>query len=471
MLKQLKSIGFKLPILSVLLVIVPICTFGQDGDTALNNYLNRIDKSIQQQGVSKKIFSAYDPSQKVKTFPDIYYEYRIESLDKNSPIKLDYNIHVKKYIDLYLEKRVEKIAEFQGLSMLYFPIFEQYLDKYGLPLELKYLPIIESGLDAKAISPSGAMGLWQLMLNSSKLLGLNVNSYIDERCDPYLATDAACRYLKYLYSIFNDWQLALAAYNGGPGEVRNAIIRSGGKTSFWEIMQYLPEQTKWYVPAYIAVVYLANNAQEHGIGVKYPKYTFQQIDTIKIEESLEFSKIQEKTGVDVEVLRFLNPMYKYDKIPDTEKSQSLVLPSDKILVFMRLENQIYSRTNDTATYFDKLLQAGDTVGKTKHLYVVGKGDFLHKIAMENACTIDNLRAWNSLKNDNLNQGQVLKIWSSMAVAEEPKYFYYTVRKGDTMWSIAERFKCDSIDNIKIANNIRDEKDLKPGQKLKIRVNN
>ena len=234
--------------------------------------LQKIDKSIQQNTLknNQNVATKSYPNENIKTFPDIYYEYKIAELSKVSPIKLDYNQDVKKYIDLYLEKRSEKVSEFLGLEELYFPIFEEYLDKYNLPLELKYLPIVESGLNPLAQSSSGAMGLWQLLLNASKLLGLQVTSYRDERCDPYLSTEAACKYLKYLYETFNDWQLALAAYNGGPGEIRNAIQRSGGKTDFWQIQPYLPEQTKWYVPSFIAIVYLANHASEHGIYPKHP---------------------------------------------------------------------------------------------------------------------------------------------------------------------------------------------------------
>lgn len=428
--------------------------------------------SLNSEKANKPELDVYDPVKKVVRFPEMYYEFKIEALDKTSPIKLDYNKDVLKYIDLYLEKRVDKIAEFIGLSELYFPVFEQYLDKYKLPLELKYLAIVESGLDPRAQSPSGAMGLWQLLYNTSKLFGLEVNSYKDERCDPYLSTDAACRYLKYLYGIFNDWQLALAAYNGGPGEVRNAIVRSGGKTNFWQIQPYLPEQTKWYVPAYIAIAYLYNHAHEHGIGVIKPAFNFWQTDTLMINEAVEFSKIHEKTGVSIEQLRFLNPMYKLDKIAETEKAQPLVLPSQKIISFLKSENQIYSRTNDTITYFHKLLRAGDTTGMVKRYVTVGKGDFLHKIAMEQGVTIESIKIWNKLTSDVLQSGQVLVLWmegKASEIAETEKYFYYTVKKGDTMWAIAERFKCDSVGDIKQANNISNEKDLKPGQKLRIRV--
>jgi membrane-bound lytic murein transglycosylase D len=447
-------------------------------------YLEKIDNGINHSPDSSVKKEAQIQKQgKIISFPDIYYEYRIEELDKQSPIKLDFNEDVLKYIKLYLEKRPDKIAEFLGLSELYFPVFEEYLDKYNLPLELKYLPVIESGLDPLARSSSGAMGLWQLLLNSSKLLGLQVNSYVDERCDLYRSTDAACRYLKYLFNIFNDWQLTLAAYNGGPGEIRNAIARSGGKTTFWQIQPYLPEQTKWYVPAYIAVVYLANNAKEHGISPSQPSFTYNNTDTLWIQEAVEFSKLSEKTEIPIETIRFLNPAYRREYIPDMVKSMPLVLPSNKILTFLKIENQIYSRTNDTSDYLDVLSAAGDTNGLKKIAYTVLKGDFLHKIAMEYGCTLENLRAWNSLQNDNLSEGQKLLIWLPETDNEVPKnysstqktkkpahYFYYTVKKGDTMWSIANRFNCDSINTIKTANNIADERDLKPGQKLKILVN-
>jgi membrane-bound lytic murein transglycosylase D len=468
-------------VFSTAIIYLPFYAHAEKADTF---EILRINKSIvENKQTNNQTLNSSSKNNKIVEFPDIYYEYRIEKLDKNSPIKLDYNADVKKYIDLYIEKRPEKVAEFLGLKDLYFPIFEEYLDKYNLPLELKYLPIIESGLNPLAQSSSGAMGLWQLLLNSSKLLGLEVSSFKDERCDPYLSTDAACRYLKYLFSVFNDWQLALAAYNGGPGEVRNAIVRSGGKTNFWQIQPYLPEQVKWYVPAFIAVVYLANHAQEHGISPLPPAINYNNIDTLMIHEEVEFSKVSEKIGVPIETLRFLNPCYRRDIIPDVDKPQSLVLPSDKILVFLKFENQIFSRTNDTANYLDILSNAGDTAEMAKQFYTVKAGDFLHKIAMQYGCTMENLKAWNNLNNDNLNSGQVLVIWNkndkklnkvTSAVQNQNKAqrcFYYTVKRGDTMWGIANRFKCDSINAIKIANNLKSDHDLKPGQKLKILVSN
>jgi membrane-bound lytic murein transglycosylase D len=403
-----------------------------------------------------------------KKFPPIYYEYRIEELSKTTPIRLDYNADVQKYIDLYLDSRADKLSKYLALKDFYFPIFEAALDRYDLPLELKYLPIVESGLDPLARSPSGAMGLWQLLYPSAKLLGLNITSYKDERCDVYLSTDAACRYLKYLYSLFNDWQLALAAYNGGPGEVRNAIARSGGKTSFWDLQPYLSEQTRWYVPAFIAIVYLMNNAAAHGI--EPASWSFPAIDTLRITHAAEFAKIAEKTHIPLQQLRELNPTYRKDFVPASDTPQILVLPSDKILTFLKYEYQIYA-LSDTSAYFRHLQSGADTSGKVLLYYTVKPGDFLHKIALENGCSPESIKSWNQLTGDQLKAGQRLKIWvpQSTAATAREKYFYYTVRKGDTLYTIAEKFKCDSINDIKLVNNITDEKMLKVGQVLKIRV--
>ena len=197
--------------------------------------------------------------------PEILCSERIELLNKSTPIELAYNQYVKKFVDIYSGRRKKEFEKIRGLSDLYFPIFEEKLDKYNLPLELKYLPVVESSLNALAVSPSGAVGLWQFLFNTSNMFDLEINSYIDERRDPVKSTEAACRYFLYLYNIFNDWQLAIASFNGGPGEIRNAIEKSGGKTSFWDLQPYLSQQTKNYVPAFIASLYVLNYADEIGM--------------------------------------------------------------------------------------------------------------------------------------------------------------------------------------------------------------
>ncbi|HOT13611.1 MAG TPA: LysM peptidoglycan-binding domain-containing protein [Bacteroidales bacterium] len=406
----------------------------------------------------------------VKALPPMYYEMKIELLNHNSAIKLDYNADVQKYIDLYLTQRKEKIAEFLELSQYYFPIFDRYLDKYQLPFELKYLAILESNLDPAARSSSGALGLWQLLADASKLLGLEVSSYVDQRCDVYASTDAACRYLKYLYSVFNDWQLALAAYNGGPGEIKKAIERSGGKTTFWEIQPYLPEQTKWYVPAFIAIVYLYNQAADHGIYAAKTGFGSISTDTLQIMQALEFDKLSEKIGMSIDSIRKYNPCYRRDYIPMREKGLTLVLPSDKVLAFLKRENQIYSQTNDTLDMFQKMEASSNTQGMVKTFYEVKKGDFLHKIALANGCTADNIMIWNKLKSQNLKVGQQLIIWKKDNTKnKKDNYFEYTVKKGDTIWGIAQRYKCDSINDIMLINNLHSEQSLIPGSIIRIRI--
>jgi membrane-bound lytic murein transglycosylase D len=480
--KLLRKFTIFLPIFTITCSVFAVSA---SNDSVANKVIDKIDKAIQTPieqlpRNDKKVQKKNEP---IKTFPDIYYEYRIEQLNKLSPIRLDFTENVRKYIEIYTQKKRDDVAVMLGLFDLYFPVFEQYLDKYNLPLELKYLPIVESGLNPKAQSSSGAMGLWQLLMNSSKLLGLEVNSYVDERCDLYLSTDAACRYLKYLYGIFDDWQLALAAYNGGPGEVRNAIIRSGGKTDFWEIQQFLPDQTKYYVPEFIAAVYIANYASEHGIKPQKTALDFEHIDTLQIIKPAEFTRISELLNIPVETLRLLNPSYRRDIIPDSDEPQTLVLPSDKISAFLKIENQIYSKTKASHGYLELIQSASDTSGLKKYSYTVAQGDFLHKIALQYGCNIENIRAWNNLSSDKLKTGEKLILWLnkdfdfSQLKHRETKdsskyddYIYYTVKKGDTIWSIAEKFNCDSIEQLKVLNNITNDKKLKPGQRLKISRN-
>ncbi|MGM0408972.1 MAG: lytic transglycosylase domain-containing protein, partial [Bacteroidota bacterium] len=261
----------------------------------------------------------------IPIFPDLVYEYKIAELNNLTPIELEYNERVRRYIDVYTIERREHLSKIIGLAELYFPLFEEMLDKYNLPLELKYLAIVESALDPRAVSSSAAVGLWQFKINTSTMFDLEINSYIDERCDPYKSTEAACAYLQYLYRIYNDWQLALAAYNGGPGVVRNAIIRSGGKTNFWEIQPYLPDQTNGYVPAFIAVNYVMNHYTDHNIEPVRSQFIHLDIDTVKINEEISFKRISEFIDLPVETLQYLNPAYKLDYIPKLKEGATVVL--------------------------------------------------------------------------------------------------------------------------------------------------
>jgi membrane-bound lytic murein transglycosylase D len=340
---------------------------------------------------------------------DMLYEYRIAQLNKQSPIPLDYNEEVRKYIDLFTGTRKEDMARMIGMSHVYFPIFEETLDRYSLPYELKYLTVIESGLNPLAVSKSGAVGLWQFLLNTSRLFDLEVTSYIDERRDPYKSTDAACRYLKYLYNTFHDWQLVLASYNNGPGEVRKAIERCHGETNYWKLRPYLSEQARNYVPAFIAAYYLMNFYKVHDITPVEPLYAYNMLDTLHIRYAVKFEQIAAVIGLTVEQIRMLNPVYRNDYIPESASSV-LVLPADKISVYLEHEVNILGYSPRQMDYNLMVQNAGATEGRTRIVHEVQPGEFTHAIAMKYGCTLENIVAWNHLKSYDVKAGQRLVIW-------------------------------------------------------------
>jgi len=338
------------------------------------------------------------------------YSWRIEKLNEASPVQLDFNDIVKRYIDVYSIRHREKTAEILGLSEIYFPIFEEYLDKYGLPLELKYIAVIESALNPKARSRSGATGLWQFMYHASRMFDLKISSYVDERMDPVKSTDAACKYLQYLYRIFGDWQLAIAAYNGGPGTVRDAIKASGGKTNFWEIAAFLPDQTRTYVPAFIAVNYVMNYNKEHDIVPNDMKFSYLKLSDVNVKHPLSLQTVSKELGISISDLRRLNPIYKLDFIPQSELPAKLTLPVDKALEFVEQESKLYSVHQTKVLYRDIETNMSSTKGKKCIVHVVKAGEFFHKIAMKYACTSTNIKKWNNLTGDMLHIGQKLKVW-------------------------------------------------------------
>jgi membrane-bound lytic murein transglycosylase D len=342
--------------------------------------------------------------------PDMLYEYRIAQLNKLSPVELVYNEEVRKYIDLYTGPRRDEMARIIGLSRLYFPIFEETLDRCGLPLELKYLTVIESGLNPLATSKSGAVGLWQFLLNTGKLFDLEITSLIDERRDPYKSTEAAGRYLSYLYSTFHDWQLVLASYNGGPGEVRKAIERCHGETDYWKLRPMLSEQAKNYVPAFVAAFYMFHYYKDHGMVPVVPDLDYRQTDTLHIRYAVSFSQIAGIIGIEVPRIRILNPEYKLDFIPERNPYALLVLPMDKTAFYLQHEVSIQGVSEKPADYNDMVAQSGNTAGKTRIIHVVQPGEFTHKIAMQYHVTLENIKAWNHLDGYEVKVGQKLIIW-------------------------------------------------------------
>src|SRR3972149_4683666 len=264
--------------------------------------------SLVQLNVFEKYTKPYATNSNYKFSPDSIPVYddatimeRLEKLDAQSPFDLVYNGDVKKYINLYLNRRTT-ISKMLGLSKLYFPMFEEKLDKYNLPLELKYLAVVESALNPTIKSKAGAVGLWQFMYATGKFYNLKVTSYVDERCDPIKETEAACEFLQFLYETFGDWQVAIAAYNCGPGNISKAIRRSGGKTSYWEIRPYLPKETQAYVPSFIAVNYVMNYAAEYNMYESVPKKTFFQVDTVHVKMQMTFGQIASLLDMTIEEL-------------------------------------------------------------------------------------------------------------------------------------------------------------------------
>ncbi|MBL4593598.1 MAG: LysM peptidoglycan-binding domain-containing protein [Flavobacteriales bacterium] len=426
----------------------------------------------------------------VPVFDSLTYAKRFEILNANSPFSIVYNSYVVGYVNLYAKRRRRITAKMLGLAPMYFPIFEENLDKYGLPLELKYLPIIESALNPKAKSRVGATGLWQFMYPTGKMFGLTVTSYYDERSDVYKSTDAACRYLKYLHKMYDDWDLALAAYNCGPGNVNKAIRRSGGKTSYWEIRNYLPRETRGYVPAFLAVNYIMAYASEHNIYPKTPDISCFKVDTIGLSDHLSFAQISEYLDIPIEYIEFLNPTYKQNFIPNTGEANTLCLPVGKIGDFLTNEKAIYALKTEQDKKDSIAFAQNKPISSTKKggaiVYRVRSGDNLGAIAQRYHCRVSQIKGWNNLYSDRLSIGQKLYIYAKPSYAvqnkkkaqvdaqkakpkSDGKYLYHTVKSGDNLWDIANKYEGVSIEQIQKLNKAIDTKKLKLGTKLRIKA--
>ena len=340
--------------------------------------------------------------------PDSVYIERIK--DMNAFFQLPYNEIVRNYIILYSEKmkggRIEKIL---GMCNYYMPIFEETMDRYDIPEELKVMSIIESSLNPVAVSRAGARGLWQFMYSTAKIYGLEINSFVDERLDPFKAADAAARYLRDSYMIFGDWNLAIASYNCGPGNVNKAIRRSGGHKDFWEIWPYLPRETRSYVPAFVGALYTLNYYKEHGIRpdtIEMPT----QVDTFKVNKMLHFKQINEVLGVPVDVIKTLNPQYKHEIIPGNEKEYILRLPAAYTNGFIEHQDTLFRHRADSLfnpLTIKKIKEGGD--GELI-IYKVKNGDYLGRIASRYGCSVNQIKKWNGLKSNNIRVGQKLRIY-------------------------------------------------------------
>ncbi len=447
--------------------------------------------------------------------PDSVYIQRLQGID--SHIDLSYNSIVRDVIVLYSGRRRNQVSVMLGLANYYFPMFEEILDQYQLPHELKYLAIIESALNPRNFSRAGACGLWQFMLGTSRMYGLEVNTFIDERRDPRKSTDAAARYLKELYSIYGDWHMAIAAYNCGPGNVNKAIKRTGGKSSYWDIYYYLPKETRTYVPAFIAASYIMNYYKSHGIHPFKPNFPLIT-DTIMIENYLHLEQVANILNIDINILREINPVYRRDVIPARpEKRYPLYLPIEQINSFIEMQNQIFACERDKYFPNNQIKTPGsmkasaqnytppEVSGKDKVIYTVKSGDNVGFIAEWFKIRIADLRYWNDLRGNLIREGQNLVIYvpkgkgehysrfdqlsfnekqlaigktikdstpATISNTNEPgkddNFVYHTVKRGDNLWEIAKKYPGVSAEDIKRLNEISNTRGLTVGQTLKIK---
>ncbi len=417
--------------------------------------------------------------------PDSVFLQRLARM--NAYITLPYNETVRNYMILYSEKMPTKMRLMLGLADYYMPIFEETLNKYDMPEELKYMAIIESALNPVAVSRAGAKGMWQFMHTTAKSYGLRINSYVDERLDPVKATDAAARYLKDAYRIFGDWNLAISSYNCGSGNVNKAIRRAGGNDNFWAIYEYLPRETRGYVPAFVGAMYAFRYYKEHGLvpqDVDMPAH----VDTFEIRRNLHFAQISELVGVPMDMIRELNPQYIHDMIPGNEAPYVLRLPSQYTTAFIDHQDSLYTykaKELFSPATLENLRAAGSSSSSTRTTYVVKKGDYLGKIAARNHVTVAQIKSWNNLRSNTVRVGQRLVLYkgggapattastasSSTAssgttdASTSAGYTTYTVKRGDTLFKIAQRYPGVSAADIKKYNGIGDN--IKAGQKIKI----
>ena len=425
-------------------------------------------------------------------FNDSVYANRLHALP--AVMELSFNHVVKSYIDMYTDRRRDQVSYMLGLGNYYFPMFEEMLDKYNMPLELKYLPVIESALNPIAVSRVGATGLWQFMLRTGQGYGLEVNSLVDERRDPYKATEAAVRYLRDLHNIYKDWNLVIAAYNCGPGNVNKAIARSGGRRDYWEIYYHLPRETRGYVPAFIAANYVMNHYSDHNICPMESYGTLTGLDTVHVNQQIHFDQIAQVLNISSSELKRLNPQFKKDIIPGNFKPYALVLPTNKMTAFIDRQDSIsnYRKT----TYFanrantDRFLRgtytASASSGNTQNVYYrVKRGDNLSKIAHRNGVSVNQLKAWNGLRTTRISVGKSLIVKKRAVAApkaeqqDEPllaqvntetssatakpqattyktENKYYKVRKGDTLGAIARKNRV-SVSQLQSWNGLKSSK--------------
>lgn len=414
--------------------------------------------------------------------PDEVYIERIKKM--NSFISLPYNEIVKNYIILYSEKMPTKMSHILGLCQYYMPIFEDIFNRYDIPQELKAMAVIESAMNPLAVSRAGAKGMWQFMYSTAKMYGLHIDSFVDERLDPVKSAEAAAQYLQDSYEIFGDWNLAIASYNCGAGNVNKAIRRSGGKRAFWDIWPYLPRETRGYVPAFVGALYTMTYYKEHGIrpeAVGIPAH----IDTLKINKQLHLRQVADLTAAPLEELKNLNPQYRHEIIPGESREYILRIPYEYTNAFIEYEDSVYRHKAEE--YFNPVTikKIKDGADGERIVYRVKNGDYLGRIASRHRCTVAQIKRWNNLSSNNIRVGQRLVIYrggtssgsasassapakaQSSSAAPASGGSTYTVKSGDTLSGIANRNGV-TVAQLKQWNGLSGN-NIKVGQKLKVKA--
>ena len=412
---------------------------------------------------------------------DSVIEARLKAIEGEIP--LHFNAEVKKYINFYTVTRRDYARRMLNRSSKYFPLFEEYLEKNDMPDELKYLSVVESGLNANAVSHAAAVGLWQFIYWTGRAYNLNSSWYIDDRMDPDLSTQAACEFLSYLNDYFGDWELALAGYNSGPGRVNRSIRYADGQRNFASIYKYLPNETKAYVPKFVAVTYVFNYAEEHNL---YPDASefLPKYDTIHVSQYLHLETLSDQIGLCIEDLEALNPQIKHGAIPSTAKNYPLKIPIEYKDLVVQNRIELYDSASRVGQVeLEKMAknEIGAVTGRDQVLYTVKSGDVLGVIAERYHVRVSDLKKWNRLKGSMIRVGQKLKIWVLPKYKNAPKtqrivakaktqpltpklgQKTHFVKNGDTLWDISLANKI-SIEKLKKMNNLSTN-NIKPGQTL------
>lgn len=454
------------------------------------NALIEYFKEISKQDNAEFIITQLGYTEKdIPEFSDSIYCLRLSDLNERSPFHLDCNEHVLNTIHYFAKNRRSFTQIALARSKLYFPMYEEKLSHHNMPVELKYLSVIESGLRPQVKSRAGALGLWQFMYRTGKMYGLTEDSYIDERMDPEKATEAACLYLKKLYSMYSDWNMALAAYNAGPGNVNKAIRRSGGKMTYWEIRPYLPKETQGYVPNFIAMSYMMTHYAEHNIKPLEEIVFDFELDTVCLKKGVHMTSIDSVIGISVKDIQQFNPVYKTSYIPKTNPAQCISLPVQSIkqwIVFedsiYRLDSLIYTLPSGQDTNANGRIETSQ-LSLSKTIHIVRSGESLSVIARKYGTTVSKLMDWNNLTSTNLRVGQRIAVYGQNAIVpdntkkeEKTEYqtdtssegvLYHTIRSGDNFWELSKKYGT-TVGAIERLNAGLNPTDIKTGQKVRVK---